>query len=193
MSRVGFIGLYKYKTFCKFAGMKKCLMISALALSVCLLGGCDFFRQLAGRPTSRDIAAKRERIEREAEAHQRRLDSLKAVQKQISDSLATLDSLRESKESIISTRQLATRGSYQPEYQYYVMIGAFSSTANAAKQAAKAEAAGYPATTIPFRNGFFAVGICPSNSLTEVYASLRKLRKERFCPKDAWILNNERL
>ena len=139
MSRVGFIGLYKYKTFCKFAGMKKCLMISALALSVCLLGGCDFFRQLAGRPTSRDIAAKRERIEREAEAHQRRIDSLKAVQKQISDSLAPLDSLRESKESIISTRQLATRGSYHPEYQYYVMIGAFSSTANAAKQAAKAE------------------------------------------------------
>ena len=74
--------------------MKKCLMISALAVSVCLLGGCDFFRQLAGRPTSQDIAAKRERIEREAEAHQRRLDSLKAVQKQISDSLATLDSLR---------------------------------------------------------------------------------------------------
>ena len=173
--------------------MKKCMMICALALAACLLGGCDFFRQLAGRPTSRDIEAKRERIEQEAVAHQRRIDSLKAVQKQISDSLATLDSLRESKESIISTKQLATRRGYQPEYRYYVMIGAFSSTTNAGKQAAKAEAAGYPATTIPFKNGFIAVGICPSNSLTEVYASLRKLRAERFCPKDAWILNNEQL
>ena len=193
MSRVAFIGLYKYKTFCKFAGMKRFLMFSALALSVCLLGGCDFFRQLAGRPTSRDIAEKRIRIEREAEAHQRRLDSLKAVQKQISDSLATLDSLRKTKDAIRSTKQLATRADYQPEYRYYVMVGAFSSQANAARQAAKVEAAGYPATVIPFKNGFNAVGVCPSNSLTEVFASLRKVRQERFCPADAWILNNESL
>ena len=78
--------------------MKRLMAIAALAASICLLGGCDFFRQLAGRPTSRDIEAKRLRIEREAEAHQRRLDSLKLVQKQISDSLATLDSLRNAKE-----------------------------------------------------------------------------------------------
>ena len=168
-------------------------MFSALALSVCLLGGCDFFRQLAGRPTSRDIAEKRIRIEREAEAHQRRLDSLKLIQKQISDSLATLDSLRNAKESIISTKQLAPSGKARLEYHYYVMIGAFSSPANAAKQVAKAEAAGYAATTILFRNGFTAVGVCPSNSLPEVFASLRKVRLERFCPADAWILNNENL
>ena len=40
-------------------------------------------------------------------------------------------------------------------------------------------------------NGFTAVGCCPSDNLTEVYASLRKLREEDFCPADAWILNNE--
>ena len=171
--------------------MKKVLAMAALAASICLLGGCDFFRQLAGRPTSRDIEAKRLRIEREAEAHQRRLDSLKLVQKQISDSLATLDSLRNAKESMVSTRQLATNRGYDLPYRYYVIIGSYSSPANAERQAGKAEAAGYPVTQIPFRNGFIAVGVCPSNSLTEVYASLRKLRSERFCPKDAWILNNE--
>ena len=46
-------------------------------------------------------------------------------------------------------------------------------------------------TLIPFRNGFTAVGCCPSDNLTEVYASLHKLREEEFCPADAWILNNE--
>ena len=171
--------------------MKRIMAMAALAASICLLGGCDFFRQLAGRPTSRDIEAKRLRIEREAEAHQRRLDSLKLVQKQISDSLATLDSLKNAKESMISTRQLATKREHELPYRYYVMIGSFSSPANAERQAGKAEQAGYPATLIPFRSGFVSVGICPSNSLTEVYASLRKLRGERFCPKDAWILNNE--
>ena len=168
-------------------------MISALALAVCLLGGCDFFRSLAGRPTSADIAAKRERIELEEAAHQRQLDSIKLVQKQISDSLSTLDSLRKAKESIISTRQLSPRGQETLPYRYYVIIGAFSTPANADRQAAKAEAAGYPATAIPFKNGFTAVGICPSNSLPEVYASLRDVRKEAFCPAAAWILNNEKL
>ena len=193
MMRTGFIGLYKYKTFCKFAGMKKCMLFSALAVAACLLTGCDFFRQLAGRPTSRDIADKRERIEREAAAEQRRQDSLETVRKQIADSLAALDSLSKTKDAIRSTKQLATRADYHPEYRYYVMVGAFTSTANAAKQVAKAEAAGYPATVIPFKNGFNAVGICPSNSLPEVFASLRKVRRERFCPADAWILNNEGL
>ena len=171
--------------------MKKILVITALAATVCLLGGCDFFRQLAGRPTSRQIRAKQERIEQEARRHQQRLDSLKLVQKQISDSLATLDSLRDAKESLITTRQLTGGGKYDIPYRYYVMIGSFSSPDNATRQAARAQEAGYPATLIPFRNGFTAVGCCPSDNLTEVYASLRKLREEDFCPSDAWILNNE--
>ena len=171
--------------------MKKILVITALAATVCLLGGCDFFRQLAGRPTSRQIRAKQERIEQEARRHQQRLDSLKLVQKQISDSLATLDSLRDAKESLITTRQLTGGGKYDIPYRYYVMIGSFSSADNATRQAARAQEAGYPATLIPFRNGFTAVGCCPSDNLTEVYASLRKLREEDFCPPDAWILNNE--
>jgi len=170
--------------------MRKVIIIVTFAMSLCLLGGCDFFRQMAGRPTSRDIAAKRERIEREAEAHQRRLDSLKAVQKQISDSLATLDSLRNAKEALISTRHLSSVGQDLP-YRYYVMIGAFGSPENADRQAARAEEAGYPATLIPFRNGFTAVGVSPSNSLTAVFASLKKIQGEPFCPQDAWILNNE--
>ena len=171
--------------------MKRILVITALAATVCVAGGCDFFRQLAGCPTSKQIRAKQERIEREAQQHQRRLDSLKLVQKQISDSLATLDSLRNAKETLISTRQLSGGRKYDIPYRYYVMIGSFGSADNATRQAARAEEAGYPATLIPFRNGFTAVGCCPSDNLTEVYASLRKLREEDFCPSDAWILNNE--
>ena len=39
--------------------MRKAIIIAAFAITVCLLGGCDFFRVLAGRPTSREIEAKR--------------------------------------------------------------------------------------------------------------------------------------
>ena len=171
--------------------MKKLLIITALAVTVCLAGGCDFFRRLAGRPTSEEIRTKQEQIELVARLQQQRLDSLKQVEKHISDSLATLDSLRNARESLISTRQLAGGGKYDIPYRYYVMIGSFSSPDNATRQAARAQEAGYPATLIPFRNGFTAVGCCPSDNLTEVYASLNKLRGEPFCPADAWILNNE--
>ena len=46
--------------------MRKAIVIAALAASVCLLGGCDFIRTLAGRPTSHELAAKREMIEQQA-------------------------------------------------------------------------------------------------------------------------------
>ena len=43
--------------------MRKVLQIAVVLLSVAMMAtGCDFFRMLAGRPTSKDIEAKREKI-----------------------------------------------------------------------------------------------------------------------------------
>ncbi|MBP3269461.1 MAG: hypothetical protein J6L98_02165, partial [Bacteroidales bacterium] len=48
--------------------MKSRFILSVILLSVTLLvTGCDFFRVLAGRPTSKDIEAKREAILRSAQ------------------------------------------------------------------------------------------------------------------------------
>ena len=172
--------------------MRKAVIIAALAVSVCLLGGCDFFRQLAGRPSSREIAEKRARIEQEAQVQQHRQDSVEAVQRQVADSLAREDSLRNAVgKTLLQTRSLPASGKQQLEYRYYLMIGSFASSANADRQAAKAAKAGYPATLIPFPGGVTAVGICPSNSLSAIYASMKNLRGEAFFPEDAWILNNE--
>ena len=62
--------------------MKTVLKTAVLAAAVLLAGGCDFFRGLAGRPTSADIEAKREVIARAEAAQKARLDSLAAVEKQ---------------------------------------------------------------------------------------------------------------
>ena len=67
--------------------MKKILAISALA-ALCLLTGCDFFRTLAGRPTSADIAAKRALIERTEQQEAARRDSIQRVEQQILASIA---------------------------------------------------------------------------------------------------------
>jgi hypothetical protein len=56
--------------------MKKS-MILMLMVALPLLTGCDFFRKLAGRPTSEDIENKRVAIMRAEEAaHQARQDSI---------------------------------------------------------------------------------------------------------------------
>ena len=56
-----------------------------VALGVSTLQSCDSFRRLAGRPTSDEIAAKRELIQREEAAHQARMDSLRRIEKAKAD------------------------------------------------------------------------------------------------------------
>ena len=61
----------------QFCVLMKKIMIVLLGLSLFAVTGCDFFRQLAGRPTSADIEARRlEILLAEQEAAQARLDSL---------------------------------------------------------------------------------------------------------------------
>ena len=171
--------------------LSKTAVTAALCAAVMLLGGCDFFRRAAGRPTSADIAAKRDAIERETMAHEARMDSLRRVRKQMTDSLAVLDSIKNFSNSVVAARQLKAESKAGLEARYYVIVGSFSKVGNARSFADKVSATGYPATLIAYKNGFTAVGICPSDNLQEVYASLKKVSKEAFCPKGAWILNND--
>jgi hypothetical protein len=65
-----------------------------LVLTLLLTTGCDFFRKLAGRPTSVELEERKLEILRIQEAeHQARLDSIKREHQMMLDSLARLDSL----------------------------------------------------------------------------------------------------
>lgn len=177
--------------------MKKILAIVALCAPLCLLGGCDYVRQLAGRPTSQDIEAKRQRLEQEALVIRQREDSLRRVremeqarQRREADSLATLEELRGSGVKLVSSKRVVSARAELPS-RYYVIVGAFSVPEFATRQAGRADKAGYPATKIPFRNGLTAVGVSPSDNLVEVFTAWKKLRSEDFCPAEAWILEKE--
>lgn len=207
--------------------MRKAIVIAALAAALCLLGGCDFFRVLAGRPTSREIVAKRVRIGQELASNRRQSDDREQPQQPV-DSLSAEDTLRQEDAArpqtgpqaapqpapapvqevreeaapaaapretpsgkTVSVRTLSAVDPGVLTHHYYLMIGAFGQQENAEKQAMRAEKAGYPALLIPFKNGVTAVGVCPTDDLNAAWAMLDKLRKESFCPADAWILNNE--
>lgn len=168
--------------------MKKLSVIAFLFLCVLSVSSCDFFRRVAGRPTSEDIRAKREMIEREEAEHRARMDSLQSLRKSVADSLAVMDSLRSGESPLIFSRPLAEESVRELTSRYYVVIGAFGNAENAAKCASSAEEAGYESSMIKYRNGFTVVGICATDSISVAYASLKTVRGG-FC-KDAWILDN---
>lgn len=165
--------------------------ILPVALGLVMLQGCDFFRNLAGRPTSDEIAAKREVILREEAAHQARMDSLSRVEKAKADSLAMIDSLKNSGEMFLSVSSLRRANTVKLNKRYYIVVGAFSNADNASWLASKIENAGYEVEKIPYGNGFTAVGVAGTDALAHLWDNLRKVRTESFCPKDVWILVND--
>jgi cell division septation protein DedD len=190
--------------------MRKARIIVAFALSASLLHGCDFFRILAGRPTSREIEEKRRAIllmdtapaqepedtvilavpaepavEESAKPASQPAPTQASETKQAAKPAAAPGGIR------VSTRKAELFAEPKPTYRYYVMIGTFGSRDNAVRLSGKAGEAGYPVSLLPFANGMTAVGVCPSDDFGDICASLEKLRKESFCPKDACILKIE--
>lgn len=166
--------------------------ILLLAASMFILTGCDFFRTLAGRPTSAEIEARRIEIMRaEESALQARLDSMKLAQQTMKDSLAALDSIRQYGGTILNPSKLGGLFATKLDARYYVIVGSFRSRSNAESLLVKAADRGYAPALISFRNGMIAVGLCPVNKLHDAMEALKSVKKEAFCPSDVWILLNE--
>ena len=167
-------------------------MILMLMVALPLFTGCDFFRKLAGRPTSEDIENKRIAIMRAEEAaHQARQDSIMMEQQKVIDSIAVMDSLKQQKSNIIKTDSLGGLLETELDARYYIIVGSFRSKANAESLLATAATNGYAPTLISFKNGLIAVRVGSSDNIKDAFASLNKVRTEKFCPADAWILVNE--
>ena len=163
-----------------------------LMVALPLLTGCDFFRKLAGRPTSEDIEDKRIAIMRAEEAaHQARQDSIMMEQQKVIDSIAVMDSIKQQKSNIIKTDSLGGLLETELDARYYIIVGSFRSKANAESLLAIATANGYTPILISFKNGLIAVGVGSSDNIKDAFASLNKVSAEKFCPADAWILVNE--
>lgn len=168
--------------------MRKLLIIAAAAMAVC---SCDFFRTIAGRPTSADIEMMRQAQLAEEVSRQVRLDSLAELERHLSDSLALIDEIRQTNGVVVRTADLSGETAASLQKRYYIMVGTFSNKDNAMKVASKASAAGCEVTLIDYRSGFTAVGLNGSDNLIDAYNTLQTVREMDFCPKDAWILEND--
>ena len=173
----------------------KILVISAFLLVVLVSGGCDMFRSLAGRPTSADIESMRTALAAREAAESARRDSLERVRleaEKAANIAAAVDTL-ESMKGLLRTpaRFNGLAAGSEPGSKYYIVVGSFRDRANAVKYSETLTSDGFPAEAVGFRNGFTAVGVCPTDDPSVLLASLRSVRKEKFCPKEVWVLVNE--
>lgn len=161
-------------------------------VAVFSLTGCDFFRTLAGRPTSEDIEQMRvEKLRIEEERLQASLLALQAERQAVQDSIEALKLLRQQEGTVLNPASLGGLFATRLEAKYCVIIGAFKQRSNAERLHKTVSDKGYAPLLISIRNGLIAVGVFPVDSLKEAMQGVRKISEESFCPDDVWILANE--
>ncbi len=155
--------------------------------------GCDFMRTVAGRPTEEELVKKRiEILKAEEAAVQARIDSLKAAEeKSVRDSLATAAAVKPYKVMYGGPEKLRGIAGRGLDYKYYIIVGVFRESRNARDIFNAASAKGYSPVLINSRSGMMAVALAPTNSRERIEQTYQKVRKETFCPSDAWVLINE--
>lgn len=176
--------------------MGKTVLIFISLLSVVIMtSGCDFFRRVAGRPTSEEIEAKAEALESRRQANARakekaRLDSIAAVRKHEADSVMAMDTLSRNGYKIMNTSKFGGLAVSDLPGKYYIIVGSFTKMDNALRCSQKYSERGYDAQVIALRNGYNVVGVCQTDDVVELLSSLKALRRQSFCPPQVWILTN---
>ena len=162
--------------------MRRIIPAVIVMLSFVLLAtGCDFFRVLAGRPTSKEIAAKRELIKRQE-------DSLRLVAKpEVTSKPETA-----AKPAAAASEGKVSPGAKAEKKRFYVIMGTFSSKDNAERYAAKLREKGLEPEFFGFKEGHTAVGVGGTDDQDEAKAYLADLKRQDFCPSGAWIIDRKR-
>lgn len=175
---------------------RRFLILVALLSVTMVVTGCDFFRVLAGRPTSKEIEAKRAEILRSAQD-----DKVVAQDDKDSVPQQDQDSVQVAKpETAASERQddgqrphsaVPARPAGEKK-RYYVIMGAFSSRENAEKYAERIKSFGYEPEFFGFTEGRTAVGVGGTDDPEEAKAFMRELKGQDFCPEGVWILDRKK-
>lgn len=180
--------------------MKKLIQTVLILIPVALAAtGCDFFRKLAGRPTSDQIAAMAEAIRLEESA--RIADSLRkalAEPQEDSAAIAPAPSTPAAQAASTPTASSPVTATTTPAAaapapagdlkRFYVVMASFGNSANANKYASILEAKGYPATILK-RGSYQVVAVCGTDDEAAIKQSFDEIRRQDFCPQGVWIID----
>lgn len=168
--------------------------IVLLLLAVFSVSGCDFFRKLAGRPTSSEIEAMRQAIALKQEARDTvSVDPETATAQETPETPEAAETPEPTvqpapaKETVPSS-STGTDG----KKRYYIIVASFSKVENAERCAERMAGRGYPGELLKFKGGYTAVGVLGTDDMQEAQASLKELKRQDFCPQGVWILDRNR-
>lgn len=161
--------------------MKRILVIGAAVPLLLSITSCDLLRTLAGRPTSKDIEAKRAMIEKERQLkEQRQRDSAARVAAQLeaAAAAAAAEAAADAPEQKTAT---------QVNGNFRIILGTFADKSNATRLSSQAVAAGYDAVILQSSTGRSTVAVRAGATEKEAQELKEKLKKEPFCPAGVWI------
>lgn len=150
--------------------MKAFKLIVTLMAAVMLFTGCDFFRSLVGKPTSKDL----ERMKQEA------LEQARRQREQDSINRAKAIALEQAQEE-------ARKNSIENAGRYHVILGSFKVEGNAEKMLSLLEKNGYTPRKIEFNNGFEVVSVSAYDNYREALRAMEDVMEYEFCPEDVWV------
>ena len=152
--------------------MKAFRLVSTLLVALMLVTGCDFFRSLVGKPTSKDL----ERMKQEALEQSRKQRELDSINRAKALELEKAKAAAE-KENLLD----------ESAGRYHVILGSFKVEGNAGKMYALLEKNGYTPRVIKFNNGFEVVSVAAYDNYREALKAMNDVMEYEFCPEDVWI------
>ncbi|MFA6677136.1 MAG: SPOR domain-containing protein [Bacteroidales bacterium] len=149
--------------------MKIFKIVPAILIVLTLATGCDFFRSILGKPTSKDLEAMRaEQLKKELIIKARK-DSLLKV--------AEADKAK----SIVKVEENAL------EDGYYVIMGSFKVKSNADRMLNMLKEHGYSPIRIKFKNGFDVISAVRCDTHHQAWVEMDKITQYKYAPEDIWI------
>lgn len=140
-----------------------------------MVSGCDFFRSVLGKPTSKDI--ERMRVEAEIAERKAEEDRLKAEQ----EAIALAEAQRKLEEAE------ALKQAQLERERYYVIYGSFKHEGNADKLYARLANEGHKPRKIRFRNGFTLIATNAFENEQDAMRELYRMRDDYRNPYDMWV------
>lgn len=152
--------------------MKSLKFVSMLLVAAVMLTGCDFFRSIMGKPTSKDLERMKIEAQRQAEA-KRKQDSIDMAKAQEAARIAAAEA---------EARMLKER--------YYVVVGSFKVPGNADRLFEVIRKNGYGIRIIPMKNGFSMVAAASTDNYREALKIMSDVKEFVFCPEDVWVYDS---
>ena len=180
----------------------KLILLICLLAPLLMLTGCDFLRTVAGRPTSADLQAKLESINRFSFKEETAVkdtvaavrDTLKQNPEQVDSTQVVLEQIPAAQNQAVETapqaqpvpeKEQPAAGPVRTRPPYYVIVGTFSVRENAEKYVSELQGKGYQAKAFPSR-GMVAVGVYPDDPTVPSDTFLSKVLSDPSFPRDAW-------